>query len=64
MFCFCSKVAAASGDARRALELCRRAAEMAEANDSENDPTLLVTMSHVNTAIQEMYTHPTVTSIR
>ena len=46
------KVAALSGDARRALDICRRASEIAEA-DAKNDNNS-VTMSHVQQALNEM----------
>ena len=39
------KVAAVSGDARRALDICRRAVEIAEAEGSGNQNTLLATPS-------------------
>jgi len=42
------KVAAVSGDARRALDICRRAAELPEHPD---DP---VKISHIEQAIKEM----------
>ncbi|GMI74253.1 UNFERTILIZED EMBRYO SAC 13, origin of replication complex 1B [Hibiscus trionum] len=59
------KVAAISGDARRALEICRRAAEIADyhvknqistGNSSEGKE--LVTMADVDAAIQEMFQAP------
>ncbi|XP_044264249.1 origin recognition complex subunit 1 [Tribolium madens] len=54
------KVASVSGDARRALDICRRAAEIAEV---EGDDTL-VTMSHVNEALKAMITQPKVRAIK
>ena len=39
------KVAAVSGDARRALDICRRAVEIAESENAENDDSLLATPS-------------------
>ncbi|KAJ3649045.1 hypothetical protein Zmor_020807 [Zophobas morio] len=54
------KVASVSGDARRALDICRRAAEIAE---SEGDYTL-VAMSHVNEALKAMITQPKVKAIK
>lgn len=41
------KVAAVSGDARRALDICRRAAELPK----ENEP---VRITHIEQAIKEM----------
>ncbi len=52
------QVAALSGDARRALDICRRATELAEVN------TGLVLMTHVNAAIQEMYSSPKIVAMR
>ena len=46
------KVAALSGDARRALDICRRASEIAESEASEKKQ--LVTMLHVQQALGEM----------
>ncbi|XP_067941586.1 origin recognition complex subunit 1-like [Watersipora subatra] len=53
------KVAAVSGDARRALDICRRSTEVAEADGQE-----LVRMQHVNQALQEMFSSPKITAIR
>ncbi|KDP22084.1 hypothetical protein JCGZ_25915 [Jatropha curcas] len=60
------KVAAISGDARRALEICRRAAEIADYHlkkfspysDSGTAGKGLVGMSEVEAAIQEMFQAP------
>lgn len=46
------KVAALSGDARRALDICRRASEIAEG--SAGDQKASVTMTHVQEALGEM----------
>lgn len=54
------KVASVSGDARRALDICRRAAEIAEANGKEQ----LVNMNHVNEALSAMITQPKVLAIK
>ncbi|KAI4467685.1 cell division control protein 6-related [Holotrichia oblita] len=54
------KVASVSGDARRALDICRRAAEIAE---SEGKNTL-VSMNHVNEALNAMITQPKVKAIK
>ena len=53
------KVASLSGDARRALDICRRAAEMAEAGGKER-----IGLSHVTAAYQEMFTSPKIQAIR
>ncbi|EFH46551.1 hypothetical protein ARALYDRAFT_493435, partial [Arabidopsis lyrata subsp. lyrata] len=55
------KVAAVSGDARRALEICRRAAEVAEYRLKKTNKTAksqLVIMADVEAAIQEMFQAP------
>ncbi|KAI4340545.1 hypothetical protein MLD38_025370 [Melastoma candidum] len=58
------KVAAISGDARRALEICRRAAEVADYRIESNSSVsstggkALVGMKDVETAIQEMFQAP------
>jgi Cdc6-like AAA superfamily ATPase len=51
------KVAAVSGDARRALEICRRATELAEREnkDKSNKENTLVNISHVDLAIRSMF---------
>lgn len=56
------KVAAVSGDARRALEICRRATELAEKENinSKKDKTssqqnTLVSIGHVDSAIRSMF---------
>merc|ERR1719187_2878300 len=51
--------ASLSGDARRALDICRRAAEMAEAGGKER-----IGLSHVTAAYQEMFTSPKIQAIR
>lgn len=53
------QVAAVSGDARRALDICRRATEVAEV---KNDTC--VTMLHVDAALQEMFSSPKIAAIR
>lgn len=55
----CSKVAAVSGDARRALDICRRATDIAEANGKEE-----VSMSEVKQALDEMTENPMVRAIK
>ena len=57
------KVAAVSGDARRALEICRRATELAEreyndlvdSNKKQKQSLVYVNISHVDGAIQQMF---------
>lgn len=56
------KVAALSGDARRALDICRRATELAGLD--EHNKTQIVAMSHVDTALQEMCSAPKIVAIR
>lgn len=51
------KVAAVSGDARRALDICRRATEYA-------DEKMLVTIAHVHEVLQNIFTGPRVMTIR
>uniref|UniRef100_A0A6A7FZV5 Origin recognition complex subunit 1 n=1 Tax=Hirondellea gigas TaxID=1518452 RepID=A0A6A7FZV5_9CRUS len=69
------KVAAVSGDARRALDICRRAAEFAEsdmvgANKSPCKSPIkkpvnnLVGLRHVDLALKEMFTSPKIMAIR
>ncbi|KAH0535571.1 origin recognition complex subunit 1 [Cotesia glomerata] len=53
------KVAAVSGDARRALDICRRATEIAEHQDSK-----VVGISHVNEALFEMIASVKVRAIK
>lgn len=52
------KVAALSGDARRALDICRRSSEIAEVDGK------LVTMSHVQQALSEMISCTKVKAIK
>ncbi|GAB1599981.1 origin recognition complex subunit 1-like [Argonauta hians] len=58
------KVAAVSGDARRALDICRRATEIAVLKNSDKTGKNLVGMAHVNQALQEMYSSSQVSAIR
>merc|ERR1719339_339917 len=53
------KVASLSGDARRALDICRRATEMAEAAGKER-----IGMEHVTRAHKEMFSSPKIQAIR
>lgn len=64
------KVAAVSGDARRALEICRRATEMAERDNIQNkndkkskSDNTLVSISHVDKAIQSMFSSAKITAL-
>ena len=53
------KVASVSGDARRALDICRRATEIAENNNRD-----CVTMLDVTSAFTEMIANPRVQAIK
>ncbi|VDM33376.1 unnamed protein product, partial [Hydatigera taeniaeformis] len=55
------KVAAVSGDARRTLDVCRRAAELAQL---EGGQTATTTIQHVNAALREMFTSLGLTALR
>ena len=58
LLCCCtSQVAAVSGDARRCLDICRRAVEIADSR-SKKKGTALVGMSHVDAALQDMFSSP------
>lgn len=54
------KVASVSGDARRALDICRRAVEVAEMEGDD----VLVAMQHVDEALNSMITQPKVRAIK
>ena len=58
------KVAAVSGDARRALDICRRSTEIAESQSDGKTDEQLVGMTHVNAALQEMFSSPKIVAIR
>ncbi|KAJ7986269.1 hypothetical protein DPEC_G00338190 [Dallia pectoralis] len=58
------KVAALSGDARRCLDICRRATEICEHSASQPSSTGLVGMSHVMEALDEMFSSSYITAIR
>ncbi|KAI9019226.1 P-loop containing nucleoside triphosphate hydrolase protein, partial [Phycomyces nitens] len=62
------KVSSVSGDARRALDICRRAVEIVEARirkQSKGDkPASHVTIGIVNEAIREMFSSPSVAFIQ
>ncbi|OWK64339.1 Origin recognition complex subunit 1 [Lonchura striata] len=51
------KVAALSGDARRCLDICRRATEICELAQQKRTPEI-VRMAHVTEAIDEMFSSP------
>ncbi|NXP66483.1 ORC1 protein, partial [Chloropsis cyanopogon] len=57
------QVAALSGDARRCLDICRRATEICELARQKNSPEI-VRMAHVTEAIDEMFSSPYVNAIR
>ena len=52
------KVAAVSGDARRALDICRRAAEIAEAKNEA------VHIKHIRAALGEMNSSPMIVAMQ
>ncbi|XP_036378275.1 origin recognition complex subunit 1 [Megalops cyprinoides] len=58
------KVAALSGDARRCLDICRRATEICELSSGQQSGAGLVGMSHVMEALDEMFSSSYVTAIR
>ena len=58
------KVAALSGDARRALDICRRSTEIAELAAHRQCKEVLVGMGQVDTALQEMFSSPKIVAIR
>ncbi|RMX40148.1 hypothetical protein pdam_00002268 [Pocillopora damicornis] len=57
------KVAAVSGDARRCLDICRRAVEIAD-SQSKKKGTALVGMSHVDAALQDMFSSPKIRAMK
>ncbi|XP_072725059.1 origin recognition complex subunit 1 [Ciconia boyciana] len=57
------KVAALSGDARRCLDICRRATEICEFASQNRTPEI-VRMAHVTEAIDEMFSSPYINAIR
>ncbi|NXJ62090.1 ORC1 protein, partial [Rostratula benghalensis] len=57
------KVAALSGDARRCLDICRRATEICEFASQKRTPEV-VRMAHVTEAIDEMFSSPYINAIR
>ena len=57
-------MAALSGDARRALDICRRSTEIAEVDCKSKKCDLAVKMSHVDAALQEMFSSPKIVAMR
>ncbi|XP_074953721.1 origin recognition complex subunit 1 [Phalacrocorax aristotelis] len=57
------KVAALSGDARRCLDICRRATEICEFASQKRTPGI-VRMAHITEAIDEMFSSPYINAIR
>ncbi|KAL7396535.1 hypothetical protein ABVT39_007448 [Epinephelus coioides] len=58
------KVAALSGDARRCLDICRRATEICEHSAADPSASGLVGMSHVMEALNEMFSSAYITAIK
>ncbi|KAI8393982.1 P-loop containing nucleoside triphosphate hydrolase protein [Radiomyces spectabilis] len=61
------KVSAVSGDARRALDICRRAVEVVETRMSaptDKAPSTHVTISIINEVVREMFASPAVAFIQ
>nr|XP_034359168.1 origin recognition complex subunit 1 isoform X2 [Arvicanthis niloticus] len=58
------KVAALSGDARRCLDICRRATEICELSHLRHDSVSLVTVAHLMEAIDEMFSSSYITAIK
>lgn len=54
------KVAAISGDARRALDICRRAIDLIKSEDDSQ----LITIDHVNQVLNSILSGVRVTAIR
>ena len=55
------KVAAVTGDARRALDICRRATEIAE---NRKEGKKLVGMMDVSSAVQELFSSPLIMAVK
>ncbi|XP_037354107.1 origin recognition complex subunit 1 [Talpa occidentalis] len=58
------KVAALSGDARRCLDICRRATEICEFSHQKPDCPGVVTVAHLLEAVEEMFSSPYITAIK
>ncbi|KAH6572000.1 hypothetical protein BASA62_003614 [Batrachochytrium salamandrivorans] len=57
------KVGGVSGDARRALDICKRAVELFEST-CKGVPGEMITMRHIEKAVDEMFSTPIVRTIR
>lgn len=57
-------MASVSGDCRRALDICRRATEIAENSELSKDDMVQVSMEHVKEALNEMITSVNVQAIK
>ena len=55
------KVAAVSGDARRALDICRRATEIAE---NRREGKKLVGIMDISNAVQELFSSPLILAVK
>lgn len=55
-------MASVSGDCRRALDICRRATEIAE--ETSGDTDAMVKFNHVTQALDEMFASPKIRAIR
>uniref|UniRef100_A0A8C6R917 Origin recognition complex subunit 1 n=1 Tax=Nannospalax galili TaxID=1026970 RepID=A0A8C6R917_NANGA len=58
------KVAALSGDARRCLDICRRATEICELSHQKQDSPGRVTVAHLMEAVDEMFSSSYITAIK
>ncbi|XP_019738192.1 origin recognition complex subunit 1 isoform X1 [Hippocampus comes] len=58
------KVAALSGDARRCLDICRRATELCEHSATNTSTRRLVGMNHVMDALNEMFSSSFITAVK
>lgn len=58
------KVAALSGDARRCLDICRRATEICEFSCQKSGSPGLVTVGHLLEAVDEMFSSSYITAIK
>ena len=65
-----TQVAAVSGDARRALDICRRATELVVQDDNlaqsnrKGAAAVKVGTTHINRAVQEMFASPKILAIQ
>lgn len=58
------KIAAVSGDARRALDICRRATEIAEDTNIDGKQKVVVNLNHVQQALGEMISSGKIQAIK